>query len=57
VLICCHDVCRIALSPSPAQVSQHLRTKHNIPAAERRLVTDLLKACISPLQSPSEAPI
>ncbi|KAI3573852.1 hypothetical protein IWW34DRAFT_751844 [Fusarium oxysporum f. sp. albedinis] len=57
VLICCHDVCRVALSPSPAQVSQHLRTKHNIPAAERRLVTDLLKARISPLQSPSEAPV
>ena len=57
VLICCHDVCRVALSPSPAQVSQHLRTKHNIPAAERRLVTDLLKARISPLQSPSEVPV
>ncbi|KAJ0125884.1 hypothetical protein HZ326_31009 [Fusarium oxysporum f. sp. albedinis] len=57
VLICCHDVCRVALSPSPAQVSQHLRTKHNIPAAERRLVTDLLKDRISPLQSPSEAPV
>ncbi|KAJ4184477.1 hypothetical protein NW759_017020, partial [Fusarium solani] len=57
VLICCHDVCRVALSPIPAQVSQHLRKKHNIPAAERRLVTDLLKARISPLQSPSEAPI
>ncbi|EXK23260.1 hypothetical protein FOXG_21972 [Fusarium oxysporum f. sp. lycopersici 4287] len=50
VLICCHDVCRVALSPSPAQVSQHLRKKHNIPA-------DLLKARISPLQSPSEAPV
>ncbi|EWZ28354.1 hypothetical protein FOZG_17921 [Fusarium oxysporum Fo47] len=50
-------VCRVALSPSPAQVSQHLRTKHNIPAAERRLVTDLLKDRISPLQSPSEAPV
>ncbi|KAK2926319.1 Protein of unknown function DUF3505 [Fusarium oxysporum f. sp. vasinfectum] len=57
VLICCHDVCRVALSPSPAQVSQHLRTKHNVPAAERRLVTDLLKARIPPLQSPSKAPI
>ncbi|KAF5699462.1 hypothetical protein FMUND_14736 [Fusarium mundagurra] len=57
VLICCHDTCRIALLPSPAQVSEHLRKKHNIPAAERRLVTDLLKARISPLQSPSEAPI
>ncbi|KAM5527056.1 hypothetical protein FOXYSP1_20568 [Fusarium oxysporum f. sp. phaseoli] len=57
VLICCHDVCRVALSPSPAQVSQHLRTKHNIPAAERRLVTDLLKAHTSPLQNPSEAPV
>ncbi|KAI3572062.1 hypothetical protein IWW34DRAFT_824532 [Fusarium oxysporum f. sp. albedinis] len=57
VLICCHDTCRIALLPSPAQVSKHLRKKHNIPAAERRLVTDLLKARISPLQSPSEAPI
>ncbi|KAF5710827.1 hypothetical protein FMUND_9323 [Fusarium mundagurra] len=57
VLICCHDVCRVALSPSPVQVSQHLRTKHNIPAAERRLVTDLLKARTSPLQSPSEAPV
>ncbi|KAJ0139660.1 hypothetical protein HZ326_17414 [Fusarium oxysporum f. sp. albedinis] len=57
VLICCHDVCRVALSPSPAQVSQHLRTKHNVPAAERRLVTDLLKARIPPLQSPSEAPV
>ncbi|KAJ3454047.1 hypothetical protein MRS44_018679 [Fusarium solani] len=57
VLICCHDVCRVALSPIPAQVSQHLRKKHNIPAAERRLVTDLLKARIPPLQSPSEAPV
>ncbi|EXL52797.1 hypothetical protein FOCG_08558 [Fusarium oxysporum f. sp. radicis-lycopersici 26381] len=57
VLICCHDVCRVALSPSPAQVSQHLRTKHNIPAAERRLVTDLLKAHTSPLQNPFEAPV
>ncbi|KAI8406622.1 hypothetical protein FOFC_14092 [Fusarium oxysporum] len=49
VLICCHDTCRIALLPSPAQVSEHLRKKHNIPAAERRLVTDLLKARILPL--------
>lgn len=57
VLICCHDVCRVALSPIPAQVSQHFRKKHNIPAAERRLVTDLLKARIPPLQSPSEAPV
>src|SRR6478735_5432637 len=57
VLICCHDTCRIALLPSPAQVSEHLRKKHNIPAAERRLVTDLLKARISLLQSPSKAPI
>ncbi|RKK73004.1 hypothetical protein BFJ68_g18249, partial [Fusarium oxysporum] len=57
VLICCHDTCRIALLPSPAQVSEHLRKKHNIPAAERRLATDLLKARISLLQSPSKAPI
>ncbi|EXK23897.1 hypothetical protein FOMG_19351 [Fusarium oxysporum f. sp. melonis 26406] len=51
VLICSHDTCRVALSPSPAQVSEHLRKKHNIAAAERRLVTDLLKTRISPLQS------
>ncbi|KAL5603371.1 hypothetical protein FOVSG1_006121 [Fusarium oxysporum f. sp. vasinfectum] len=57
VLICSHDTCRVALSPSPAQVSEHLRKKHNIAAAERCLVTDLLKTRISPLQSPSEAPI
>ncbi|KAH7196298.1 hypothetical protein BKA60DRAFT_601381 [Fusarium oxysporum] len=37
VLICSHDTCRVALSPSPAQVSEHLRKKHNIAAAERRL--------------------
>ncbi|KAJ0133226.1 RNA-dependent RNA polymerase 1 [Fusarium oxysporum f. sp. albedinis] len=40
----------------PTVMADHLRTKHNIAAAERRLVTDLLKARISSLQSPSEAP-
>ncbi|KAH6954075.1 hypothetical protein BKA56DRAFT_603815 [Ilyonectria sp. MPI-CAGE-AT-0026] len=57
VLICCHDTCRFAISPSPAQVSEHLRKKHNTPAAERRQVTDLLKARIPALRDPSDAPV
>ncbi|KAJ4076073.1 hypothetical protein NW760_015365 [Fusarium oxysporum] len=57
VLICSHDICRVVLFLSPAQVSEYLRKKQNIAAVERRLVIDLLKTRISPLQSPSGAPI
>ncbi|KAM5529729.1 hypothetical protein FOXYSP1_17573 [Fusarium oxysporum f. sp. phaseoli] len=44
-------------SPNPAQVSEHLRKKHNTTAAERRQVTDLLEARIPKLRNPSDAPI
>jgi hypothetical protein len=52
-----HDTCRFALSPNPAQISEYLRKKHNITAAERREVTDLSEARIPKLRNPSGAPV
>ncbi|KAH7187215.1 hypothetical protein DER44DRAFT_857711 [Fusarium oxysporum] len=57
VLICCHDTRRFALSSNLAQVSEHLRDKHKITGAERRQVTDLLRARIPKLLSSSDAPV
>jgi hypothetical protein len=57
VLICCHDTCRFALAPSPIQVSEHLRRKHNVTATERRQVINVLKARVRKLKDPSDAPI
>ncbi|RKK74455.1 hypothetical protein BFJ68_g18160 [Fusarium oxysporum] len=57
VLICCHDTCRFALAPGPTQVSEHLRRKHNMSAAERRQVINILEARIRKLRDPSDAPI
>ncbi|KAH7199222.1 hypothetical protein BKA60DRAFT_470242 [Fusarium oxysporum] len=57
VLICCHDTCRFALAPSPTQVSEHLRRKHNVAATERRQVMNILEARIRKLRDPSDAPI
>ncbi|KAH7231260.1 uncharacterized protein BKA55DRAFT_582081 [Fusarium redolens] len=57
VLICCHDLCRFALAPSPTQVSEHLRRKHNVTATERRQVINVLEARVRKLKDPSDAPI
>jgi hypothetical protein len=57
VLIYCHDTCRFALAPSPAQVSEHLRRKHNVTAAERRHVINILEALIRKPRDPSDASI
>ncbi|KAJ9412317.1 hypothetical protein FOXG_15096 [Fusarium oxysporum f. sp. lycopersici 4287] len=55
VLICCHDTCRFALASDPAQVSEHLRRKHKVTAADRRQLTRFLSASTQELRDPSEA--
>ncbi|KAK2684819.1 hypothetical protein QWA68_016320 [Fusarium oxysporum] len=51
-----HDTCRFALSSNLAQVSEHLRTKHETTGAERRQVTDLFRARMPKLRNPNDAP-
>ncbi|WKT53662.1 hypothetical protein QSH57_004246 [Fusarium oxysporum f. sp. vasinfectum] len=53
VLICCHDTCRFALASDPAQVSEHLRRKHKVTAADRRQLTRFLSASTQELRDPT----
>ncbi|KAK1989713.1 hypothetical protein LX36DRAFT_535193, partial [Colletotrichum falcatum] len=55
LLICSHEDCLIALSPTPSGVTEHLRSRHQIPAERRKQVTSLLRRSDLHLKEPGSA--
>ncbi|KAK1957311.1 hypothetical protein LY78DRAFT_546307, partial [Colletotrichum sublineola] len=55
LLICSHENCLIALSPTQSGVTEHLRSRHQIPAERRKQVISLLRRLDLRLQEHSSA--
>ncbi|KAK1634969.1 hypothetical protein BDP81DRAFT_432330 [Colletotrichum phormii] len=53
LLVCSRDDCRIALSPTPSGVTEHLRSRHQIPAERRKQVTYTLRRSDLRLKEPT----
>ncbi|KAK1659806.1 hypothetical protein BDP55DRAFT_331669 [Colletotrichum godetiae] len=53
LLVCSRDDCRIALSPTPSGVPEHLRSRHQTPVERRKQVTYTLRRSDLRLKEPT----